>query len=84
MRAPERIGKSLEAIVAVMNSISIEELDYILKDISRSETIGPMTDPTAWQGGRKFEEARQTRKVMLAIKAFKVEVSGVGNFAKLP
>lgn len=84
MRDIERIGTSLTAIVTVMNSISIEELDYVLKDISRDTAIGPMLDPTAWLGEGKFDEARKTEKVLEAVKAFKKEVSGIGFFATIP
>lgn len=79
MRTPERIGKSIEGIVKTMNSVSIEELDALLESTSRDTALGPMIDPTAWQGG-KFETARQTEKVIRAIRDFKVEVSGIGDF----
>lgn len=81
MRAPELVGKSIEGIVLTMNSVSFEELDAILAAISRDEALGPMIDPTAWQGG-KFEAARQTRKVIQAIRDFKETVRGIGNFEK--
>ncbi len=83
MREPEEVGKSIEDIVAAMNSVSTEELDSILKSISRDEALGPMIDPTLWGHGGKFEAARQTRKVVQAIRDFKVEVSGIGNLAKV-
>ena len=82
MRTPERVGKSIEGIVKTINSVSIEELDSILKSISRDTTLGPMVDPTAWKGGR-FDAARQTKKVIQAIRDFKMEVSGIGDFAPI-
>jgi len=82
MRPPEEVGKSIKGVVKAMNSVSIEELDEILGDISRDEAFGPMVDPTAWRDG-KFDAARQTRKAIQAIRDFKVEVSGIGNFNQL-
>ena len=81
MRESEEVGKSIEGIVETMNSVSIEELDSILQSISRDEALGPMIDPTLWGHGGKFEAARQTRKVIQAIRDFKMEVSGIGNLA---
>ena len=83
MRTPEEVGKSIEGIVLAMNSVSIEELDSILQSISRDEALGPMIDPTLWGHGGKFEAARQTRKVIQAIRDFKAEVSGTGNFTNI-
>jgi len=83
MREPEEVGKSIEGLVVAINSVSSEELDSILSSISRDEAIGPMIDPTLWGHGGKFEAARQTRKVIQAIRDFKIEVSGIGNFAKM-
>lgn len=82
MRTPEEVGNSIEIIVEAMNSISIEELDALLKEISRDEAIGPLVDPTLWRDS-KFDTARQTRKVIQAIRDFKVEVSGIGNLTKV-
>ena len=79
-RAPEEVGKSIEGIVAAMNSISIEELDIILRSISRDSAIGPLLDPTYWRDTGMFEASHKTRKVVQAIRDFKVEVSGIGNF----
>lgn len=83
MRSPERVGNSIKGIVKAMNSISIEELDSILQSISRDEALGPMIDPTLWGHGGKFETARQTKKVIQAIRDFKVGVSGIGNFKRI-
>ena len=79
MRTPEKVGNSIKGIVKAMNSVSIEELDSILRSLSKDEAIGPLLDPTLWRAG-KFEAARQTRKVIQAIRNFKMEVSGIGNF----
>lgn len=81
MRKPERIGKSIERIVKAMNSISIKELDMILEEGRRREALSLMLDPTAYQRGG-FEADRLTKKALEAIRSFKVEVSGIGNFAK--
>ena len=80
MRTAVETGRSLEVIVEAMNSIEVEEIDVMLKSLSRDEAIGPMIDPTLWGHGGMFNVARQTRKVLDAIKAFKKEVSGIGNF----
>jgi len=81
MRTPEEVGKSVESLVAAVNAVSIEELDAVLASISRDTALGPMVDPSAWQSGGRFEAARLTRKVVQAIRGFKVEVSSIGNFA---
>ncbi len=80
MRTPEEIGESMKDIIRAMNSISIEELDEVLGAGHREEALGPMLDSTAYQRGM-FEANRQTKKVLEAIRNFKVEVSGIGNFA---
>ena len=80
MRTQEEVGKSIKGIVDAMNSISIDELNGILGSIGKDEALGPMLNPTFWQGGGMFEASRQTRKVIQAIHNFKVEVSGIGNF----
>ena len=80
MRTPEEIGKSLTSIVVAINSVRMEELDAMLGNINRDGSIGPLLDPTAWQEGM-FQAATQTKHVMQAIRDFKVEVSGIGNFA---
>lgn len=83
MRTPEEVGKSIEGIVVAKNSVSIDEIDNILRSISRDTALGPMVDPSTWQGGGKFDATRQTRKVMQAIRDFKAEVQGIGNLQKL-
>lgn len=83
MRTAIETGRSIEVIVEAMNSIEVEELKAILESISRDTALGPMTNPSAWQGGGKFDAARQTRKVIQAILDFKMEVSGIGNFLKV-
>ena len=80
MRTPEEVGVNIMDIVGAINSVSLEELDSILENISRNTTMGPLTDPTAWLGGQKFNEARLTKKAVQAIRDFKTEVSGIGNF----
>lgn len=80
MRTPEEVGEDIKSIVGAMNSVSIEELDSILQSISRDEALGPLIDPTLWGYGGKFEVAQQTRRVIQAIRDFKAEVSGIGNF----
>lgn len=80
MRTPEEVGRSIEELVIAMNAISIEELDSILRSISRDSAIGPLLDPTYWRDSGMFELSHKTRKVIQAIRDFKVEVKGIGNF----
>ena len=83
MRTTEETGESITRIVAAMNSVDVEELDSGLKSLVQEEALGPLLDPTLWSYGGKFEVTRQTQKVLNAIKAFKVEVSGIGYFQKV-
>ncbi len=83
MGVPSEVAESLGRIIAAMNSVSIEKLDIVLAGIGRDEAIGPMVDPTAWQDNR-FDVSRQTKKIIQAIRDFKVEVSGIGNFEPVP
>ena len=83
MRTSIETGRSIEVIVEAMNSIELGEIDAILKSLSRDEAIGPLVDPTLWGHGGMFDVARQTRKVLNAIRAFKIEVSGIGNFSTM-
>ena len=82
MRTSEEVGDSIKDIVKAMNSVSVKELDSILESISVDEAMGPILDPTTWQYGR-YEAANQTRTVIQAIRQFKIEVSGIGNFHKV-
>lgn len=73
------VQKSIEDIVKAMNSIRVEELNSMLESANREQTMGPMLDPTRFQGGQVFDAIRQTKKVLEAIKTFKYEVSGIGS-----
>ena len=79
IRTAEQVQKSIEDIVQSMNSIRIEELNSMLESANREEAIDPMLDPARFTVGG-FEAVRQTKKVLQAIKDFKYEVSGIGNF----
>lgn len=83
MRTPEKVGESIQCIVKSINSVSIEELDSILSSISQDTTLSPLIDPTEWMEGGRFNAAMQTRQVIHAIKNFKKEVSGIGNFTNV-
>jgi len=83
MRTRVEVGNDIKHVVTAMNSLSIEELDEVLLDISGDEGLGPLLDPTLWGHGGMFEASRQTRKVIRAIRVFKVEVSGIGNFSRI-
>jgi len=76
----EEIGLNLVAIVDNMNAIKEEELEEILRDISRDEGIGPLLDPTRWRDGGLFEVASGSKRVLGEILRFKRTVQGIGNF----
>ena len=80
VRTPAEIGESLKAIVEDMNSMSIKELDAFIQSINRDEAIGPLLDPMAWRDTGRFAAAAGTKRALQAIRAFKIEVSGIGNF----
>jgi len=79
---PERIKEIaviMESIVTNVNTITNDDIDEILRDLSVEESLGPLLHPSDYQGGR-FERNHQFRKVLTALKGFKTTVSGIGNF----
>lgn len=78
---PLRVAGCIAAIMPHFNSISGEDLDALLSDISTQMAIGPLIDPTAWrdQEGVAFDGMKT---VLRAMRTFKREVAGIGRFQK--
>lgn len=74
------IGASLRTLVVAVNNISEEDIDEMLHSASREAALGPMIDPTAFRDGNLFGKIHSTEKVLRALREFKKEVKGIGDF----
>lgn len=77
----QEVASHLKLLVVEVNSITKDDIGAVLKDISISETLGPILDPTGWRDENWFDKANGTKKVMQALLRFKEEVKGVGDFS---
>jgi len=73
------VGAALRTLVVAVNHISEEDIDEMLHSASREAALGPMIDPTAWDSNM-FSKIHSTEKVLRALREFKKEVKGIGDF----
>ena len=63
----EQIGAHLLQIRLNILGVTEGELREIIQSAQRDSTIGPLTDPTAWQGGERFDQIHRTIEVCEAL-----------------
>ena len=76
----QKVAGAIALMIPACNSITDDELAVLLNDIARESAIGPLLDPTLWSHGGKMRQFEGMRKVLMALRTFKREVSGIGRF----
>jgi len=76
----QEVGAALRTLIVATNHISEEDIDEMLRSASREMALGPMIDPTAFRDGNLFGKIHDTEKVLKALREFKKEVKGIGDF----
>ena len=72
--SPERVREIAALLLDLrvrLTQVSNNEIEEIMDGMSQDEAIGPLLDPSAWQGGR-FNANRRSRdflEKLLALKA---------------
>ncbi|MBA7593467.1 hypothetical protein ES703_00387 [subsurface metagenome] len=74
------VGAALRTLIVAVNHITEEDIDEMLRSASREAALGPMIDPTAFRDGDLFGKLHDTQKVLRALREFKKEVKGIGDF----
>lgn len=57
-------GLALHTILRILNEVPTDALIDAMNRIERETTIGPMTNPTAYLDGRRFDNARVYQTVL--------------------
>jgi len=75
----QEIETAIKTLVIICNHISEEDIDEMLSSANREITLGPLIDPTAFQGDL-FRKLYDVQKFLRALQTFKREVKGIGDF----
>ena len=66
--ADQLLGQQVRIVLGMLAMIDKSQLRgacaHALQQISRLEAIGPLFDPTAWQDGRRFDNAGDVKKLL--------------------
>lgn len=60
----DNISQQIQFIRMALATIPAEALEMSAEKAERDETIGPLLDPSAWQNGKKFDEATRVKKAV--------------------
>ena len=64
---PEDAGR-LRMACQLLAEIDPAQIDKVIDTLNTATTIGPMMDPTAYQDGRRFDNARNIVELMNKVK----------------
>lgn len=76
----QEVGAALRTLIIAVNHISEEDIDEMLQSASKEMALGPMIDLTTFRDENLFGKIHDTQKVLRALKEFKKEVKGIGDF----
>ncbi len=66
------IAALLLGLRVVLTKVTEDEINEILRGLNNDEAMGPLLNPSAWQGGR-FNVNRRSRTFLEKLLALKVE-----------
>lgn len=60
----EEYGPGVRFALQMISMVPVEKLSEAINDINRAESIGPIVDPSAWIGGKRFRNAEEYKRVL--------------------
>lgn len=74
----QQIGDTIRSILENLASITEEELEDLQTEAQRDSAFGPFLDPTAYQGGQRFDLNRKMKLMAEALLELKRRVGNLG------
>lgn len=71
----DELGHNVRNLLSLLTLIPKKKLQgasvAAMQNIERASAIGPLLNPTAWLGGERFDNARETKAVLKALIALR-------------